>query len=98
MIETSPEKKIGKYVILKRLGRGGMGYVYHAFDPLIKRDVAIKIIHPDMAEDLMLIERFKREAQSAGGPLPRPVHVRHAEFLRKEEPDCGHQGFPKGLP
>ena len=67
MIEISPEKKIGKYIILKRLGRGGMGYVYHAFDPLIKRDVAIKIIHPDMAEDLMLIERFKREAQSAGG-------------------------------
>ena len=67
MLEAGPEKKIGKYIIIKRLGRGGMGYVYHAYDPLIKRDVAIKIIHPDMAEDHMLIERFKREAQSAGG-------------------------------
>jgi serine/threonine protein kinase len=54
-------------MIDKRLGRGGMGYVYHAYDPLIKRDVALKVIHPDMAEDHMLIERFKREAQSAGG-------------------------------
>lgn len=67
MIDNSSEQKIGKYVIVNRLGRGGMGYVYHAKDPLIKRDVAIKIIHPDLAEDTMLIERFKREAQSAGG-------------------------------
>src|SRR4030042_6355738 len=67
MLETSAEQKIGKYIIIKRLGRGGMGYVYHAQDPFIKRDVAIKIIHPDLAEDTMLIERFRREAQSAGG-------------------------------
>lgn len=67
MIDNSSEQKIDKYIIVKRLGRGGMGYVYHAKDPFIKRDVAIKIIHPDLAEDTMLIERFKREAQSAGG-------------------------------
>ncbi len=67
MTDNLPEKKIGKYIIVKKLGRGGMGYVYHAKDPYIQRDVAIKIIHPDFAEDNTLIERFKREAQSAGG-------------------------------
>ncbi len=67
MTDNLPEQKIGKYIIVKKLGRGGMGYVYHAKDPYIQRDVAIKIIHPDFAEDNTLIERFKREAQSAGG-------------------------------
>jgi len=67
MTEHEEVQKIGKYIIKKKLGRGGMGYVYHGYDPYIKRDVAIKIIHPDLAEDTMLVERFKREAQSAGG-------------------------------
>ncbi len=67
MAEQAEVQKIGKYIIKRKLGRGGMGYVYHGYDPYIKRDVAIKIIHPDLAEDTMLVERFKREAQSAGG-------------------------------
>ncbi len=66
--KTSPStpERIGKYVVKRLLGKGGMGRVYHAYDPLIGRDVAIKVMLPDLAEDPVLKERFVREAQSAG--------------------------------
>lgn len=60
-------QKIGKYTIIERIGRGGMGYVYRAHDPILKRDVAIKTMVKDVAEDPELRSRFTREAQSAGG-------------------------------
>lgn len=60
-------QKIGKYTIIERIGRGGMGYVYRAHDPILKRDVAIKTMVKDVADDPELRSRFTREAQSAGG-------------------------------
>jgi serine/threonine-protein kinase len=60
-------EKIGKYQILERIGRGGMGYVYRAHDPILKRDVAIKTMLRGLSEDEELRTRFLREAQSAGG-------------------------------
>ncbi len=59
-------EKIGKYIIKRLLGRGGMGQVYQAYDPIIGRDVALKVMNPELAEDHTLKERFVREAQSAG--------------------------------
>lgn len=64
--QKNPEK-IGKYTILERIGRGGMGYVYKAHDPVLRRDVAIKTMLKDVADDEDLRNRFLREAQSAGG-------------------------------
>ena len=63
---ANPEK-IGKYTIVERIGRGGMGYVYRAVDPFLKRDVALKTMLRDVSEDPELRTRFVREAQSAGG-------------------------------
>jgi serine/threonine protein kinase len=60
-------QKIGKYTILERIGRGGMGYVYRAHDPILKRDVALKTMLKDVSDDEELRNRFMREAQSAGG-------------------------------
>src|SRR5438876_10029558 len=60
-------QKIGKYTILERIGRGGMGYVYRAHDPVLKRDVALKTMLKDVSDDPDLRGRFTREAQSAGG-------------------------------
>jgi len=59
-------KKFGKYEILTELGRGGMGVVYMARDPLIGRLVALKTLSPDVLSDPHLLKRFYREAQSAG--------------------------------
>ena len=60
-------QKIGKYNIVERIGRGGMGYVYKAVDPILKRDIALKCMLKDITDDPDLRTRFMREAQSAGG-------------------------------
>jgi len=58
---------IGKYEVEKVLGRGGMGTVYQARDPVIRRTVALKTMTPEIAETPELKARFLREAQAAGG-------------------------------
>jgi len=60
--------RLGRYRILGELGRGAMGTVYRAHDPLIERDVAIKTLHPNLPEDVLndVRQRFLREAKSAG--------------------------------
>ncbi len=63
-------KKIGKYEIINILGKGAMGIVYKALDPVINREVAIKTIRFDLAhedsENEEIMQRFMREAQAAG--------------------------------
>lgn len=56
----------GRYVVHERLGEGGMGVVYVAEHLHLKKRVALKVIHPELAahEDLLL--RFKREALATG--------------------------------
>jgi serine/threonine-protein kinase len=60
----SEPQRIGKYEIVKLLGRGGMGAVYQAHDPLLERDVALKVMLPTIAEDPELKQRFEREARA----------------------------------
>src|SRR5437867_1254952 len=60
------EKAIGfQYRIERLLGRGGMGAVYLAHELALDRDVAIKVLPPDLANTVELRERFKREARTA---------------------------------
>src|ERR1044072_647622 len=61
-------EKLGGYRIVAELGRGAMGAVYRAIDPLIEREVAIKTLLPNLPDDVMseVRERFIREARSAG--------------------------------
>jgi serine/threonine protein kinase len=56
----------GRYRIIKTLGAGGMGTVFLAEHALIKRRVAIKILHPELATDASVVERFMNEARAAG--------------------------------
>jgi serine/threonine protein kinase len=58
---------LGKYEVFGELGRGAMGIVYRARDPMINRLVALKTITTGVADDPALLARFYREAQSAGG-------------------------------
>ena len=52
-----------RYRVVKLLGRGGMGAVYRCHDLELDRDVALKLIRPEIAADPAILERFKREIQ-----------------------------------
>src|SRR6202140_5381850 len=54
----------GRYRIEAEIGRGGMSTVYRAFDTVLERPVAIKLMHREIAADSDQLERFRREARS----------------------------------
>lgn len=56
--------RLGRYEILGELGRGGMGVIYKAFEPRLRRNVALKFMHPDAGLSPEDQERFRREAQA----------------------------------
>ncbi len=54
---------VGHYKILDRLGKGGMGEVYRAEDVTLKRQIALKVLPPDLAGSQQRLKRFRREAE-----------------------------------
>jgi eukaryotic-like serine/threonine-protein kinase len=54
----------GRYRLDSRIGAGGMSMVYLAFDTVLERPVAIKLMHRDIASDADQLERFRREAKA----------------------------------
>src|SRR5262249_22793499 len=61
----SPGTKLGPYEIVAAIGSGGMGEVYRARDTRLGRDVALKLLPPDIAADRNRLLRFEQEACSA---------------------------------
>src|SRR4029077_14481679 len=57
-------RSIGPYLVLSKLGEGGMGEVYLARDTRLNREVAVKVLPPSFARDPDRRARFEREAQS----------------------------------
>ena len=55
-------QQVEKYRILEEIGHGGMAVVYRAMDTNLKREVAIKILHPHLLRQQEAVERFQREA------------------------------------
>jgi len=58
-------ERIGKYTIVGELGRGTMGEVYKAHDPVLNRFVALKTLPARLGPDSETLQRFQREAQAA---------------------------------
>jgi serine/threonine protein kinase/tetratricopeptide (TPR) repeat protein len=75
---------LGKYQIIERLGRGGMATVYRAYQPGMDRFVAVKVMHPQYADDASFIERFRREARVVG-TLRHPHIVQVIDFDVQDE-------------
>jgi serine/threonine protein kinase len=70
----------GRFESVRLLGRGGMGVVFLAWDPVLCREVAVKILAQELAGDAVMRERFAREAALAGrlGTHPHIVTAHEA--------------------
>lgn len=79
-------KTLGKYRLLRELGRGGMGVVYLAEDARLLREVALKVLHPALTLDRDFVARFAGEARAIAA-LTHPGIVRVHAF---EEVDGSH--------
>ncbi|HBP20382.1 MAG TPA: hypothetical protein DEA08_21645 [Planctomycetes bacterium] len=83
--DAFPER-VGAYEVLEKLGQGGMGAVYKARDVNLHRDVALKVLAPNVAADQEMADRFLREARAAAAinhPNVITVHgAGEAEGLR----------------
>ena len=76
-----PGSKLGPYEIVALLGRGGMGEVYRARDPKLRRDVAIKVLPDHFARDAIASHASHREAQLLAA-LNHP-HIAHISRSRR---------------
>jgi tetratricopeptide (TPR) repeat protein len=70
-LETTPEGLgkgelfAGRFELIEELGTGGMGVVYRAYDKEIGEEIALKILHPDIALDQKTVDRFRNEIKLA---------------------------------
>jgi serine/threonine protein kinase len=62
-VALTPNTRLGPYEITSQIGAGGMGEVYRARDSKLKRDVALKVLPADVANDRERLARFQREAE-----------------------------------
>jgi eukaryotic-like serine/threonine-protein kinase len=79
----------GRYRLDAEIGRGGMSTVYRAFDVVLERPVAIKLMHREIAADSDQLERFRREARSV-------AQLSHAHIVTVI--DAGEEPTPDSAP
>jgi len=65
-VTIQPGTRLGRYEIRSLIGEGGMGQVYQAIDTALDREVAIKVLPPDLARAADRLKRFELEAKAAG--------------------------------
>ena len=90
----APGTPLGPYEIISQLGSSGMGVVYEATDPRLKRTVAIKLLPPDLTKDDTAKQRFLQEAQAASAL----DHPNICTIYEINETDDGQLYLVKGAP
>jgi serine/threonine protein kinase len=70
-VSLAPGTRLGPYEVLDYLAQGGMGTVYRGIDRTLGRQVALKVLHPDLLKDASFAQRFKHEA-AVWGSLDHP--------------------------
>src|SRR6202158_2012489 len=83
----------GRYRLDAEIGRGGMSTVYRAFDTVLEREVAIKLMHREIATDSDQLERFRREARSVA-QLNHPHVVTVIDAGEEPSPDGAEASTP----
>jgi serine/threonine protein kinase len=86
----------GRYRLDAQIGRGGMSTVYRAFDIVLERPVAIKLMHREIASDSDQLERFRREARSVA-QLSHPHVVTVIDAGEEPSPDGQHAAGAGGV-
>ncbi len=84
MMNMMIPENIGRYQIVKELGRGGMATVYQGHDPRFKRDVAVKVLPAQFNHDPTFRVRFQREAETIAA-LEHPAIVPVYDFGEQDE-------------
>ena len=79
----TPGTRLGPYEIVSQLGQGGMGIVFRARDTKLERDVAVKVLPRNLAEDPDALSRFEREAKAVAA-LSHPNILAIHDFGREE--------------
>src|SRR5262245_23977504 len=77
---------LGDFLLLRKLGQGGMGQVYLARQQSLKRDVALKLLRPDLAADATALARFRAEAEA----VARVTHANIVQVYAVGEQDGLH--------
>ena len=96
--KASMPDKIGRYQILERVGKGGMGVLYRGHDPVLDREVAVKVMLADFSEDTeQMRPRFYREAKSAAKLQHRNI-VTVFEFAEENNQPHIVMEFLRGSP
>ena len=95
--QPMPEK-IGRYQILERVGKGGMGVLFRGYDPVLDREVAVKVMLADFSDDTeQMRPRFYREAKSAAKLQHRNI-VTVFEFAEENNQPHIVMEFLRGSP
>ena len=87
MSDLSGELIDGRYQLLRQMANGGMASIYEGFDTRLDRKVAVKIMHPHLAQDEAFVSRFIREAKAAAA-------LSHPNIVAVQDQGWNQNGIP----
>ncbi|MEO0011559.1 MAG: hypothetical protein RIQ39_1148, partial [Actinomycetota bacterium] len=87
MSDLSGELIDGRYQLIRQVANGGMASIYEGFDTRLDRKVAVKIMHPHLAQDEQFVERFIREAKAAAA-------LSHPNIVAVQDQGWNQSGTP----
>jgi serine/threonine-protein kinase len=87
MSDLTGELIDGRYQLIRQIGNGGMAVIYEALDTRLDRKVAVKIMHPHLAQDEEFVGRFIREAKAAAA-------LSHPNIVAVQDQGWNQSGAP----
>jgi serine/threonine-protein kinase len=87
MSDLTGELIDGRYQLIRQVGNGGMASIYEGVDTRLDRKVAVKIMHPHLAQDEQFVERFIREAKAAAS-------LSHPNIVAVQDQGWNQSGTP----